>query len=453
MSIKNHKFSIAGMQCGDCENVIEDAVRSLPGVSEVKADFSTESVSLVFDNKILGLQTVCAAIKDAGYECRGFKPLRGPGFFKRLGLIAAGLIGIVGLLQLQHWIESDLSIEDMSAKVNYALLFAVGALTSLHCIGMCGGFVLSYTTGSGRSGKVSFINHFAYGAGKTLGYSGFGALFGALGGIVSFSLAMRSAAAGLAGIFLIVYGLSMLETFAGLRRLHIRLPHIFWRFVVSLRQRINSPFVIGMLNSLMLACGPLQAMYIMAAGSGNAAQGALMLATFALGTLPMMFAFGYFANIISVNSTQKLLRASGLLILFLGVLMINRALMISGSGYDFNSLSARAGEILATRWATWKHGLDAGAHLQNGYQIIYMEVEAQAYVPNKFTLKKNVPVKWIINVKELSPCNKTIVIPSMQRSIKLHPGLQLIELLPGQDGVISWSCSMGMIPGSFVVKK
>src|SRR5512134_498499 len=47
----------------------------------------------------------------------------------------------------------------------------------------------------------------------------------------------------------------------------------------------RSPLVIGLLNGLMLGCGPLQAMYIMAAGTGSAQEGATMLFFFGLGTL------------------------------------------------------------------------------------------------------------------------------------------------------------------------
>ena len=101
---------------------------------------------------------------------------------------------------------------------------------------------------------------------------------------------------------------------------------------------------------------------------------------------------------------------------------------------------------------TWQHHADVGAHLQQGYQVIYMEVETNRYLPNHFTLRKDIPVKWIINVKTLSTCNKRIVIPSLNKTIDLKPGLQIVELTPTRSGVISWSCYMGMIPGTFVIE-
>ena len=84
-------------------------------------------------------------------------------------------------------------------------------------------------------------------------------------------------------------------------------------------------------------------------------------------------------------------------------------------------------------------------------QLIFMDVLKNSFSPNKFTLRKGVPVKWTINVKELDDCNKVIVIPEYDLDIKLQPGVQVIEFTPPESGVIPWSCWMGMIPGTFVV--
>jgi plastocyanin domain-containing protein len=84
-------------------------------------------------------------------------------------------------------------------------------------------------------------------------------------------------------------------------------------------------------------------------------------------------------------------------------------------------------------------------------QLISMDVLKNSFSPNKFTLRKGVPVKWTINVKELDDCNKVIVIPEYGLDIKLQAGVQVIEFTPSESGVIPWSCWMGMIPGTFVV--
>ena len=454
MTPKHYQLPVIGMQCADCENHIVEAIAGLPGIINAQASFADETLTLDLDADVISLKTVCAAIKSAGYECSKRALYKSTSLGKRLFLIVIAIVGILLLLQLNKVVQFDLSPEDIGKTANYGLLFLVGLLTSFHCIGMCGGFVISYTVASAKSGKPSYFNHLLYGLGKTLSYSGFGALFGLIGGAITFSLGMRSMVSSIAGIFLILYGLSMMDAFSGLRRLHIRLPVFLSRFLLSWHQRTSNPFIIGLLNGLMIACGPLQAMYIMAAGTGSAVTGASLLAVFALGTLPVMLAFGYFVDIVSSNATRQFMRISALIILLLGAAMLNRSLLISGSGYDVNSLLSRASLTLQTHFMTWRHDhADAGSHLQDGYQVIYMEAEASAYKPDKFILRYGIPVKWVINARELSSCNKRIIIPALDMTIDLKPGLQIVEFAPRQMGAISWSCYMGMIPGTFIVEK
>ena len=454
MKSQHYSLSISGMQCVDCENHIEDAILALPGIIKTEVSFTDETLTLDLDSNVISLKTVCAAIKTAGYDCSEGNTRKSAGLIKRLFLTVLAMAGIYLLFQLDDLIQLDFSLDDIGQTANYSLLFLVGILTSFHCIGMCGSFVISYTMADARAGKTSTLSHWLYGLGKIISYSGFGALFGLIGSGLTFTLGLRSLASAVAGTFLILYGLSMLEAFSGLRRFHIRLPRILNRFLAKRRQSTSNPFVIGLLNGLMIACGPLQAMYIMAAGTGSPLEGAKLLAVFAVGTLPVMTAFGLFASMITANTMRSFIKTSGFIIVLLGAVMLNRSMMITGTGYDANSLLSRISQELKAHFMTWQHDhADAGSHIQEGYQVIYMEAEKAAYIPDEFTLRYDVPVKWIINVKELSNCNKKIIIPSMNRSIELKPGLQIVEFTPEHVGAVSWSCYMGMIPGTFIVKK
>jgi sulfite exporter TauE/SafE/copper chaperone CopZ len=453
MAKQNYSLSIGDMQCAECEIHIEEAVSALPGVTRAKASFAEESLTLELDTDATSVATVCAAVKAAGYSCNQAEVRHPAGYLGRFITILLAAAGIVLLLQLDRMIGFDLSPEAVGGNKSYGLIFIVGLLTSLHCIGMCGGFVLSYAATA--KGKRAYLSHLAYGLGKTVSYASMGAVFGYLGGVVSFTVGLRSTAMLLAGGFLIAYGLSLLDAFAGLRRFHIRLPQGMMHALGEKRRRISSPLLIGLLNGLMIACGPLQAMYIMAAGVGSALQGAAMLTAFALGTLPIMFVFGLLSSLISGAMTRRFLMVSGLIIMLLGAVMFNRGMALTASGYDFASLTAKAVQQAKTFWQRWQPGTApaaSGRIVQEGYQVIYTEAEKFEYVPKVYRLRKNLPVKWIIHVKELSPCNKRIVIPAWNREIDLVEGLQMVELMPKEAGTVSWSCAMGMIPGIFIVE-
>ena len=86
---------------------------------------------------------------------------------------------------------------------------------------------------------------------------------------------MRGVAGLVAGVFLLLFGLSTLRIFAPLARFRLRTPGFIMRWLGGALRRYSNPFVIGLLNGLMIICGPLQAMYIMAAGTGDPVEGAM----------------------------------------------------------------------------------------------------------------------------------------------------------------------------------
>ena len=237
----------------------------------------------------------------------------------------------------------------------------------------------------------------------------------------------------------------MLHVFPWLRKVRIKTPSFVNKFVGKESRRHSSPLIIGLLNGLMIACGPLQAIYIMAAGTGSMFEGAKLLFVFALGTLPVMLGFGFLTSMISSKATHKILKASGAIVIILGLIMVNRGLALTGTGLDTNSLiasvSADNDELIGNFAVT-----------EDGYQIIKMDVTRYGWEPDKFVLKKGVPVKWIINGKEINGCNNAIQVPKLGLKFDIKQGEQTIEFTPNEEGVISWSCWMGMIPGAFIVK-
>ena len=170
---------------------------------------------------------------------------------------------------------------------------------------MCGGFVVSYTAKNAKEGIKPYKSHCMYGTGKIISYTIIGAGFGLLGSIIVFTPMMRCVAGILAGLFLIIFGLNMFNVFPWLRRIRIKMPSFLNRFVNKESKKHNRPLIIGLLNGLMIACGPLQAIYIMAAGTGSMLEGAKLLFVFALGTLPVMLGFGFLTSFIYPSAGHR----------------------------------------------------------------------------------------------------------------------------------------------------
>ena len=80
-----------------------------------------------------------------------------------------------------------------------------------------------------------------------------------------------------------------------------------------------------------------------------------------------------------------------------------------------------------------------------------MDVITSGYSPNHFVLSRGIPVKWVINGKQVTSCNHRIIVPSLNLEFDVKKGLQTIEFTPTKAGTIPWSCWMGMLHGDFEV--
>jgi sulfite exporter TauE/SafE len=372
------------------------------------------------------------------------KPAGTPTARLRTALAILLILGaIVILLNLDALLGGHSELPTGGEPLSYALLFVAGLFTGFHCVGMCGALVVGYVVKSATDSGSKYLAHLYYGLGKLLSYTVIGGLFGALGAIVTFTPYMRGLAGIGAGVFLLLFGLSTLNLFPSLARFRIKTPDFVMKRLGQAYRSNSHPFVIGLLNGLMIICGPLQAMYILAAGTGDPMEGAKMLFVFGLGTLPMMLGFGVLASALSKQFAPKIVRASGVIVISLGIIMLNRGLAMTGGGHDYHSLLAR--------WLPASHTTPHAPSAPTEVQVIRMSANRKGYEPSEFTLSKGVPVRWIIQGEEIDYCNHRIAVPSLNLEFDIHQGETVIEFTPSQTGVIPWSCWMGMVHGTFMV--
>jgi len=331
------KFNVTGMRCSGCETIIETAVTPLEGVELVSANYPSGSVEVSFDEDKLSLKDIQKVIETSGYPIESHKPGSKPLWLKLIfALIAVIAIAIVMIAarKLSH----QFTMPDLNSHLSDGMILLIGLITGLHCIGMCGGFVISYTARDAVQQHSSWPSHLLYGVGKTLSYAMFGALFGLLGSIISITPYMQGITNLAAGGFLILFGLNMLDVFSVLKHVRIKQPKSLAHFAIEHRKRSRSPFFIGFFSGFLLGCGPLQAMYVMAAGSSDPLVGAKIMTLFGLGTLPALWSFAYLTRLFSATTTQRFFQLSGLILVFIGMMMFNKGLIRTHSGYDFKSI-------------------------------------------------------------------------------------------------------------------
>ena len=173
---------------------------------------------------------------------------------------------------------------------------AASVLGSVHCAGMCGGFVAIVS--DGVAGRTRWLSQLAYHAGRLVSYATLGAVAGTLGRAVD--LAGSAAGVGriaaiVSGSLMIVWGLVALLETQGVRvlRPHWALPMRLTRVLGALRARppLGRALLLG-LSTTLLPCGWLYAFAVTAAGTGSAAHGALLMTAFWAGNVPILLGLG-----------------------------------------------------------------------------------------------------------------------------------------------------------------
>ncbi|SHJ48265.1 Sulfite exporter TauE/SafE [Clostridium amylolyticum] len=427
MNIKSEKIKVYEMTCTSCENRVEKAVKKLEGVLNAKASYSGQFVEVEYDNELCSISKIKAAINSAGYSTKSSND------YKFVGILI--IVAAIILLGLK---TSGFDMESKLTNSSYAVLFVVGVLTSIHCVGMCGGIMLSQSLSKESNNKLEAIKPgLMYNLGRVISYTILGGIVGALGSVFSLSITAQAIMQIIAGVFMIIMGFNM-AGFSTFRKLSIKLPHS----VCKAKNKSGSPLIVGLLNGLM-PCGPLQTMQLFALGTGSAAKGALSMFVFSIGTVPLMLTFGALSGLLSKGYTKKILKFSGVLIIVLGLIMGNRGFALAGVNVNpLSALSKSSNSILGG-------GSDANvakATIKDGVQIINMTADNKGYTPNAFYVQKGIPVKWVIDGKQINSCNNAVVAQSLNIQKKLKSGENIIEFTPG-DKDINFSCWMGMIRG------
>ena len=448
-------LQIEGMTCTGCESRIENTLKKLDGILDVKAMYSSSDVYVTYDLNFIDLNKIIEAVEKLDYNVKNknddFKSnavTSETGSTKNstdTGKIGAAQIAgiVVIVLALYVIIKNTIGfnfIPQVDQSMGYGILFFIGVLTSLHCVAMCGGINLSvcvkYSEGTGNTRFDKLRPSILYNMGRVISYTIVGGIVGGIGSVLSFSGTAKGIVAILSGIFMVIMGLNMLNIFPALRKLNPRMPKIFSRKVHE-NSSSRGPLIVGLVNGLM-PCGPLQAMQIYALGTGSIAAGALSMFLFSLGTVPLMFGFGAISSFLSSKFTHRMMKVSAVLVLVLGIIMMNRGLVLSGVNTNIvQAASPAPGGI---------------AKVEGNVQVVTTKLDSGRYPP--IIVQQGIPVKWTISASEsdLNGCNEKINIPEYGIENKaLIPGDNIIEFKPDKVGKYIYTCWMGMISSSIEV--
>lgn len=234
-------------------------------------------------------------------------------------------------------------------SVNLLPVFLVGLAGSVHCIGMCGGIVSAFSlapagrapfpvavvSGHAPRAAAASARVLAYNGGRIGSYAVAGAMAGGLAsgaGTLAGLAGWQAAGYWLANLMLVLLGLYLMDVGRALNTLE-QLGQGVWRRVRPLMRLIlplDSPLKMFAMGALWgwIPCGMVYSVLLTAMFSGSAGAGAAVMASFGLGTLPMLLMLGLAGSRLRAALQRvPVRRAAGVLVIGFGLLGMARALV------------------------------------------------------------------------------------------------------------------------------
>ncbi len=223
--------------------------------------------------------------------------------------------------------------------IDFLTIISIAFIGSFgHCIGMCGGIVIAYS-----STKIDTtwdkthqaIAHLLYSLGRITTYIFFGALFGYIGSVISFSNIANGVLLIIAGIVMLIVGFSLSGRIKFLTYIEHSIQNSSWyhnNFKELLQSEfLGSFYILGLLNGL-LPCGFVYFFAITAASTASVIDGAIVMAIFGISTIPAMFSLGFFIGVFKKNSIRDFM----VKLAILGVVIYGGYTIYSGYEYIIN---------------------------------------------------------------------------------------------------------------------
>jgi len=334
-------------------------------------------------------------------------------------------------------------------------MFALGLGTSLHCVSMCGPLVLTYAVKGEENGPWyrKLTPNVAYQGAKVVSYMLVGLLLGAVGAFFDLN-AIRPYVYYVAGVFMIVLGLGMTGRFPWAARLTPRPPKWLMNTLLKMRRKsvsdaqeghstLATPITFGLMTGL-LPCGPLMAAQVAAAASGSAFTGAMGMAAFALGTAPLMIAFGTAGSLIPRVWKERMMVALAIGVMIFGLVFINRGLVATGSPVTFMTVKTA---VLGTGSAATDYQTAADGVVEVPVSIIDTQ-----FVPQVVQIPADKPVRLVVDRQEDVACSDQIYLPQLEILVDLAPnGVTAVEIPATKAGAYTLTCGMSMMQGQLIV--
>lgn len=447
VNLKKTTVRIAGMHCGSCELLIETKLTKVSGIEKVVVNRHSNT-AVIYSTKQPDLAVLNNAVCEHGYtisstdsktqkETTQTLAQRFSKYTETFFLFV--IVALVFLILKELNLFPKLGItENMSLGV----VFVIGLVAAMStCIAVTGGLLVAIAAKYNElhpnlNGIQRLKPHLYFNVGRILSYTIFGGVVGALGSVITLSPFGNGILTILASLFMLLLGLQMLKLFPSLGRFQPKIPNLFGKKILSLSSPRSKagPFALGALT-FFLPCGFTQALQIYVLSQGSWSQGALIMLTFSLGTLPALLSLGTISSFAKGAFQNYFIKVAGVIVVLLGIFNVNNGLTLTG--FYTQAFFPSQAQVSSD---------DQNVQIVNGKQIVKMKIVDYEYTPSRFTVYQGVPVEWEIDASQAAPCGQMVTIPRLGINEYIPAKTpKTVTFVPKDTGSYPFNCSMGMM--------
>ena len=439
---------IGGMTCASCELLLEQKLKAVPGIKEVEINHKTGLATIVADaNHLPSEERIASVIRKAGYRLAedGVATLSSVEPAQRKWMeIGGSLLIIFAIYKVLQAFDLISLAPSTSGALSLGGIFVIGLVAGTSsCLAVTGGLLLALAAKHNELNcaetswdKFKPLLHFNIG--RLVSYFVLGGFVGVLGQSITLSTKMSGYMSIAVAFIMLWLALTILQIIPK-GSFPIRPPKKLSRWITSLAESKHplAPFALGAMT-FFLPCGFTQSLQLVALASGNFITGAFTMFAFALGTLPSLLGLSAIASTARGATSRLFLRFSGALVLVLAFFNLNSGFALTGINFAsaFNNAPLSAAPVPSA---------------VNGMQEVSMKVTRYGYEPSTLTIKAGIPVRWHIDGAGAQGCTSQLVIPTLNITKSLGQGDNVIDFTAPNPGQLAFSCSMGMVRGSFTV--
>lgn len=329
------------------------------------------------------------------------------------------------------------------------LVFLTGLLTGgVTCALVQGGLLASLLVRNSDESENSMVKARVVGlflVSKLIAYTILGAFLGWLGSRLTISPTVYGGLQVLAGLYMLGVVAALFDIHPIFRYFLFQTPRAVNREIrrQSKSSSVLAPILLG-IATVLIPCGTTQAVMAQVVLTGSLWQGALTMAVFTLGTMPLFVLLGLGIVTTGAVLKQRFQQVAGVIVSLVALMSINGGLILLGSPLTPSSL-------VRSVYCTLSFcPRDSGGQPSDTLAI---EITGSGYTLDHSVVKAGSLVTVKLTNKNATGCQQAFSIPALgiSKIIPVGSTEELTFTAPDKPGVLVYSCSMGMYSGQLEV--